>query len=987
MSQYTHNTHGWKREKTTHPLLLAIKLKIKKTGLVKNLLLLGLFCFVLGTLVLLGLMALMSRDLPNPGSLTERTVSQTTKIYDRTGEHVLYEIFGNENRTLEKIQQGFCDPNTTLETDPKGIPLFVVQATVAAEDRSFCEHHGFDFKGFARAVLLNLIGKRVGGSTLTQQLVKNAILSNEKTITRKLKELILSIELERKYSKDEILQIYLNEIPYGSTYYGIEAASQNFYKKSVNDLTLAQGATLAALPKSTTTYLNNPDLLRARRDYILTEMEKMGFIDENALEQAKKENTDIKVNLSNITAPHFVLYVKDLLEEKYGRRTVEEGGLKVITTLDYDKQLIAEEEVKKGVEARGEQYGFTNAALVAEDPKTGEILAMVGSKDYFDDSIDGQVNVATRLRQPGSSFKPIVYAKAFEMGYTPNTVLWDVVTSFPTVTGAYTPHNYDLKERGPIRLRDALQQSLNIPAVKTVMLVGVDQALDFATSLGYTSFENHANFGPSIVLGGGEVQLIEHVGAYSAFANNGKLQEQVSILKVENPDGSTLEEWKQEDGKQVITENTAQMISNVLSDNAARTPVFGPNSALQLGDRPAAAKSGTTNNYNDAWLMGYVPSLASGVWVGNSNGKEMKNRADGSIVAGPIWNAFMKRALATTPIEQFPTPNIPKTGKPVLDGDVPGERVIIDRASGKRATEYTPDTFKEERVYAEYHEILRYINPSDPLGAAPGNMDADPNYQAWEAGVQNWIKVQEKATGKIINQSSPPSEYDDLHVPANFPSIQILSPSNETTITGRDVNIVVNATAPRGVSRVEYYLDGEYLGSRNHLPFEQVVQIPSFVKKGTHLLKVVAYDDIDNSGSATVNLQIAQESELPFFEIVDPKNNQVIEKNGEAYTVVVSFTDPTAFSQVVLSAEVPGTGNRTVVGQVTNPTTPFVTFEWDILNIGRSALSAVGKLKDGSTTVLTPGIVVDVKTGSGVQTAPDGTTPVFKPTVNLNPFQ
>ena len=498
--------------------------------LIKNILLLGVAIAIAASLGLMILIAVMSGSLPNPNSLTERSISQTTKIFDRTGEHLLYEIFGDENRTLKKIQEGFCKDDKNLETDINGIPLYALQATIAAEDRNFCKHNGFDVKGFARALFQNLLGNRVGGSTLTQQLVKNAILSNEKTITRKLKELLLSIELERRYSKDEILQIYFNEIPYGSTYYGIEAASQNLFGKTAHDLTLAEAATLAALPKAPTTYLNNPDRLRVRRDYILGEMKDLGFISQEQFATATTEESPLHVQLTDISAPHFVMYVKEELETTYGERAVAEGGMKVITTLNFDQQKIAEEEVKKkiaeeevkkGVDDRGKAYGFTNAALVAIDPKTGQITSMVGSKDFFDVEIDGQVNVTTRLRQPGSSFKPIVYTKAFELGYTPDTVVLDVVTNFPTSTGTYTPHNYDLKERGLIRLREALQLSLNIPAVKMVYLVSVETALDFATSLGYTNFSDHSAFGMSVVLGGGDVKLLEHTNAYATFANEG----------------------------------------------------------------------------------------------------------------------------------------------------------------------------------------------------------------------------------------------------------------------------------------------------------------------------------------------------------------------------------------------------------------------------------------------------------------------------------
>lgn len=993
MSQHLYNKNGWKNGSSS--IFGRLWRLFRKTRIVKNLLLILIFFLVLGSLLILILMAYASKDLPSPTSLTERKISQTTKIYDRTGEHLLYEISGDQNRTLEKLQQGFCDKtDPKLSFDQNGIPLFAAEATIAAEDRSFCTHNGFDLKGLARAFVLNLMGKRVGGSTLTQQLVKNAILSNEKTVTRKVKELILSIELEQKYSKDEILQIYLNEIPYGSSYYGIEAASQNFFHTSVKDLTVAQAATLAAIPKSTTTYLNNPDLLLARRDHILDEMHKLNFIDDTAWKNAKNEKTPVNIHISNITAPHFVLDVKANLEDKYGRREVEEGGLKVITTLDYKLQQIAEEEVKKGVDAKGSQYGFNNAAFVAEDPKTGQILAMVGSKDYFDKTIDGQVNVTTRLRQPGSSFKPIVYTKAFEMGYTPNTVLWDVVTDFPTVMGTYTPHDYDLKERGPLRIRNALQMSLNIPAVKTVYLVGVDNALNFATSLGYTSFSNHANFGLSIVLGGGEVRLVDHVNAYATFANDGKRNDQVSVLRVEDADGSVLEEWKPKDAKQVVDPNAARMISNVLSDNTARTPIFGPTSTLFLADRPVAAKSGTTNNFHDAWLMGYTPSLAAGVWVGNNSNVAMKNKADGSIVAGPIWNGFMKRALEGTPIEQFIAPDIHPTGKAVLDGTLPLQSVVVDRASGKLATEFTPDSFKETRLYGGYHEILQYITPNDPRGSAPEHPELDPQYATWEKGIVDWMTKRQTETGVVLSQTAPPTEQDDLHVPANTPIIQIESPSNNTTINNREITVHVNASAPRGISRVDYYLEGSFIGSSNKSPFYITTQIPSSITKGVHILKAVAYDDIDNNSSQTISIQLNADDSADSIDLLDPKNGQIIEKTSDVYTIVTSIKNPQTFSSLSVFAEKLGTGIKTLVEQISNPSSSFVTVDWKLPENGTWVLSANAHSKDGSSNLTTAGIIVQLKPSSGVSIQPavtptDDVTPpptIFNPQNSLDPF-
>ncbi len=957
---------GWKSSGKSSFSLQKMWASFRRTAIGKNLLLIILFFFILGVLSVLVLFAIASRDLPSPGSLTERKISQTTKIYDRTGEHLLYEISGNQNRTLKQFQMGFCNPtDPKLTLDPKGIPLYALQATITAEDRAFCEHKGFDAKGFSRAVLLNLTGRRVGGSTLTQQLVKNAILSNEKTLTRKIRELILAIQLEQKYSKDEILQIYFNEIPYGSSYYGIEAAAQNFFGKTVSDLSVAEAATLASLPKAPTTYLNNPDMLKTRRDYILTEMHKLGFIDKTTLDTAKAEQTPVNVQLANIIAPHFVMDVKANLEDTYGRRNVEEGGMRVLTTLDYDLQKIAEEEVEKGVSTKSEQYGFSNAALVAEDPKTGQILAMVGSKDFFDKSIDGQVNVTTRLRQPGSSFKPIVYTKAFEMGYTPNTVLWDVTTHFPTDSGAYTPGNYDLQERGPIDLRHSLQSSLNITSVKVAYLVGVSNALNFATSLGYNSFENHANFGLSIVLGGGEVRLIDHVNAYATFANDGKRHEQVSLLRVEDSNGNVLEEWKKKDPKQVVSENAARMISNVLSDNAARTAVFGASSSLQLGDRPVAAKSGTTNEFHDAWMMGYTPSLAAGVWVGNNNNKAMKNKADGSVVAGPIWNAFMKRALEKTPIESFTQPEILPTNKPILNGSLGSQTVVIDRASGKLATEFTPERFRETRTYGGYHEILHFVTPSDPLGPAPEHPEQDPHYAAWEAGVQTWLQKRQTETGKILVSASAPTEFDDLHIPSNTPTIQIQSPSNNSVVEGRSFAISVSANAPRGVSRVEYYLDDFFLGAVSGFgTFDANLTIPATIPKGLHSLKAVAYDDIDNSSSYTISVQTTSESSTHELSLIDPKNGQQIEKSSNTFVVVASIKNPQSIASVTIYAEKMGTQSKILVGQVINPSSPFVTVDWTLPEAGTWILSASAKPKAEIESISTPGVVVEIKSSS-----------------------
>ncbi len=950
MSRYTYQSNGWRSKRSFSG--------ISRSALIKNLILL---CVALGfafSILLVILIAFASHNLPNPNSLTQRSISQTTKIYDRTGEHVLYEIFGEENRTLKKVQEGFCKDDKNLEMDPNGIPLFALQATIAAEDRKFCSHGGFDLKGIARAVLNNITGNRTGGSTLTQQLVKNAILSNEKTLTRKIKELVLSIELERRYTKDEILQIYFNEIPYGSTYYGIEAAAQNFYQKSVDELSLSQAATLAALPKAPTTYLNNPDRLLARRNYILNEMKDLGFITSEQAESALKEDTTLQPRLTNIDAPHFVLYVKELLEEKYGQRIVEEGGLKVVTTLNWDYQQIAEEEVKKHVEAKGKALKFSNAALVAIDPKSGHILTMVGSKDFFDEEIDGQVNVATRLRQPGSSFKPIVYTKAFEMGYTPNTVVWDVETNFPTVTGIYTPHNYDGQERGPVRLRDALQLSLNVPAVKMAYMVGVENALNFATSLGYSSFSDHSAFGLSIVLGGGEVKLLEHTSVYGVFANDGVRMEPTAILRVEDSDGSVLEEWKQSKGKRVVDANVVRTLSHVLSDNAARAPVFGANSPLSLGDRPVAAKTGTTNNNRDAWLMGYTPSLSVGVWAGNNDNTEMTKSAGGFSAAGPIWNAFMKRVIGSNPIETFTPPVIKQTGKPVLDGQIASAKVVVDKTSGKLATQYTPESQKEEQTFAEYHSLLHYVDRVDPLGTPPNEHGKDPYYAPWEEALQSWIKKQEEKTGKKIVQTAIPTEYDDIHIPENFPSIKITRPNDGGTVR-RTVEMESSANAPRGVARVEYYLDGFFLGSSESSPFRLTSSLPNTIDRGLHTLKAVAFDDVDNSGSTTIGIHVSEDPADSSIALVDPKNGQTIESPAQPYTIVISLKHPDEYNWIRVYADPIGQGARQFVGQQNSPSSVFQTFDWTLPSEGSYALSAEGLTKSGQS-VKTAGVIVKI---------------------------
>jgi len=783
----------------------------------------------------------ISRDLPNPNQLINRQVAQSTKIYDRTGQNILYEISGDERRTLVPL---------------KDIPDHVKQATIAIEDKNFYKHGGFSVWAMIRTAITNIIyNQSAGGSTLTQQFIKNAVLSNEKTVTRKVKELILSYQLEKKFSKDEILQMYLNEIPYGSNAYGVEAASQKYFGKSVKDVTLAEAAILAALPQSPSRYSPygaNKDLLLKRKDYVLDLMAEQGYISTAERDDAKKQEIVFKGRDNNMTAPHFVMYIKEMLAEKYGEKMIEQEGLKIYTTLDLYKQKIAEEVITDRTANYPQKYGANNAALVSIDPKTGQILAMVGSRDYFDDSIDGQVNVATSPRQPGSSIKPIVYAAMFAKGYTPNTILYDVVTNFSTdASTPYIPHDYDLKERGPVSIRQALAGSLNIPAVKAIYLTGINNVIDLAENLGYTTLSDRSRFGLSLVLGGGEVKLLEHTNAFSAFARDGVMSPVVSILKVEDKNGKVIEEYQPSE-KKVLDSQIARMINSILSDNAARAFIFTAKNYLTLSDRPVAAKTGTTNDYHDAWTIGYTPSLVTGVWVGNSDNKAMKGKADGSIVAAPIWHDYMSRVLTGTPVENFKAPDDYTTGKPILDGQIPPQVVQVDKSSGLLATTSTPPELIEERSTIVNHSILFYVDKDNPRGPIPTNPASDPQFNLWENAINLWSS---KHASSSISTSTIPVNYDDLHKPENKPTISILSPLKNQTITSPSLEIQVEANSPRGISRIEYYLNNNLWQTKWGTPTLFTEPINS-LGNGYHTLKVRACDDVENCTEDSINFNL-----------------------------------------------------------------------------------------------------------------------------------
>lgn len=602
----------------------------------------SVFLIIIATTSFLYLVA----KTPLGNSLYTRNIAQTSVIYDRTGTHVLYKIHGEENRKILNHDQ---------------IPDVVRAATIATEDDNFYSHHGVDFLAIIRALKTDIATGTAsqGASTITQQLARSAFLNRDKTIGRKILEAIYAIKIERKYSKNDILDAYLNQVPYGSNAYGIEAAAETYFGKQAKDLTLAQAATLAAMTKAPTYYSPygpNRDALIQRQQSVLARIATLKLEPAPLITTAQTIDItkDIKPFVEPIEAPHFVFYALDQLRKRYTEKMLESNGLKIYTTLDYDKQKLAET-IVAGSNSSLKQYGATNAALVALDPRNGQIIAMVGSKNYFDPTIDGQVNVTTRPRQPGSSFKPFVYAKAFEDGYQPESLVLDAPTNFgPDGSGRpYIPRNYDGRFHGIQTMRSALAGSLNIPAIKTLRAVGVGAAIEMAHRLGITTLNQPERYGLSLVIGGGEVTLLDETSGFSVFANDGKRNPVDSILKIINNKGNVIQENKPAN-LPVLDSQVARKIDSILSDNPARVPIFGPNNKLFIPGRIVAAKTGTTQEFRDAWTVGFTPDIAVGVWAGNNNNTPMHDGADGSFVAAPIWNTFLSTILEKYPTEYPP---------------------------------------------------------------------------------------------------------------------------------------------------------------------------------------------------------------------------------------------------------------------------------------------------------------------------------------------
>ncbi len=670
---------------------------------------------------------------PTPGlsSFETRKVSESTKLYDRTGETLLYDLDTDAKR--ERVPLASISPR-------------IREATIATEDSGFYEHGGISLTGIMRSVAKDALifvglsdGYTQGGSTITQQVVKNTLLTGKKSLTRKIHEIILAIKLERVYTKDEILEAYLNEMPYGGPFYGVETASRAFFGKSASDVGLAEAAYLAAVLQAPTYYSpygNHRKELDARKNFVLSRMAELGYITEDEkLAAAREEVVFTPQRASSIIAPHFVFYVREYLENTYGP-TVVDQGLKVITTIDAELQHDAEAIVAEYGEANQGKFNASNAALIAIDPKTGQIISMVGSRDYFNEDIQGSYNAALATRQPGSSFKPLVYATALAKGYTPQTAVFDLPTQFSTTCDpsdnhnselpCYAPQNYDGQFRGPMTFTTALAQSINIPAVKVLYLAGIQNVIDLAESLGITTLGSSRDYGLSFALGAAEIKLIELTNAYATFAADGVYHPTSAILSVTDASGTVLEEYK-ESATQAMDAGVAHDLSSMLSNNAARQPSYAPNNPMYIPGYDVAAKTGTTNDYRDTWTVGYSPSIAVGVWAGNNDNTPMVKETAGYIVA-PMWRAFMDKALAKYPVEYFGTPRgVSPDAKPIFFGNYAADGV---------------------------HDVLHYVNRADPTGPAPVNPANDGQYRYWEYAVQGWASTNPFAADQFESQDT-----------------------------------------------------------------------------------------------------------------------------------------------------------------------------------------------------------------------------------------
>ncbi|OGM75173.1 hypothetical protein A3H21_02845 [Candidatus Woesebacteria bacterium RIFCSPLOWO2_12_FULL_42_8] len=820
--------------------------KIKSTKLltVAKLIFIGVVLGVVGFFVIV---TVLSFTLPPPDQIIRRE-GFSTKILDRNGE-VLYDIFTDQKRTKVALEN---------------VSDWAKKATISIEDKNFYSHQGFDPTGYVRAVF-NIIfrGKLQGGSTLTQQLVKNVLLSPERTVLRKIKEFILTIQVEQRYSKDEILELYLNEMPYGGTAFGIEAAAETYYGNSAKDLSLAQSVILAGLPQRPSyysPYTGDSSAYIGRAESVLRRLREDGYITLEQEEEAKSQlgTVEIKSRDALFRAPHFVQYVQREMENRYGESVIESGGLKVTTTLDLDLQEAAQKIVAEEIN-KVESLNITNGAAVVTNPQTGEILAMVGSKDFNAKDYDGQVNVAMSLRQPGSAIKPVTYVTALKKGYTASTLIMDVPTTFPGGVGQsdYNPVNYDGKYRGPVQLRYALANSINLPAVKMLALVGIQDVLETAYDLGLSTLEptndTLSRVGLSLTLGGGEVRLLELTNAYNAFVNTGRRTDLVAILKVEDITGRVLEKNEPKAGRQVLTSEEAYIIADILADNEARSAVFGTNSLLNISGKKVAVKTGTTNDKRDNWTVGGSPDGMVGVWVGNNDNSAMKQVASGVSGASPIWRRILLEALEKRQSNTLEQPDglisasvdlvsgyrshdgYPSRTEIFIKGTQPGDdsvhqKLKVCRSYGKLAT-------PSDVAKGDYNEKEYFTFKEEDPTAPPG----EPN--RWQEGILNWLTTQSD------ERYHPPSDYCGTQNPIN---VEFVSPRDRDSNLPGTFKMKVTADSSTKITLVEFEVDGIKVRSFDGLPYEHDLTL----EKGVHALAAIAYDEKNNTSNRKIAIGV-----------------------------------------------------------------------------------------------------------------------------------
>ncbi|KKQ31872.1 MAG: Penicillin-binding protein, 1A family [Candidatus Shapirobacteria bacterium GW2011_GWF2_37_20] len=806
-----------------------------------------LIVFGVGLVLMIILFAWYSKDLPSPTKVVRRE-GFASRIYDRNGE-LLYDLYHDQKR------QPVTDDL---------IPDYLKKATVAVEDKDFYNHSGFDPMAPFR-IIKNLFyfKKLTGGSTLTQQLVKNVLLTSEVSVTRKIKEFILAVQIESKYKKNDILLMYLNEAPYGGTAWGVGTAAEQYFGKAVKDLGLAESAILAGLPQRPNVYSpfsSNPTAYVARTEHVLNRMVEDGYIDAETKNMTMEEVKNYKFyeNTSKLSAPHFVFWIKELLSERYGEDVAEGGGLKVSTTLDIKLQNQVQQIVSDQID-KSEKLLISNGAALVMDPRDGQVLAMVGSRGYNSDKTSGQFNVVTQgLRQPGSAIKPITYLMALRKGYTAASMIMDTPVSFP-VAGQrdYSPQNYTGKFLGPMSLREALGNSINTIAVKMLARVGVDNMLQQAYDMGVSTLEptaeNMKKFGFAVTLGGADVKMIDLASAYSAFANGGYKIEPVGILKVEDKDGRVLEEFHPSNGKKVMSPQEAFIISNILSDNNARSLTFGAVNSLAISNYQVAVKTGTTNEKKDNWTIGWTPNLLASVWVGNNDSTPMGKVASGVSGAAPIWRQIMLYALPKREKQDFPIPD-----KIV--------NISVDKLSGygvhdgfESKTEYFIDgtqTNISDPIHLKLKICRDKTGLATPEDVANGNFDEkeyfnfkeeDPvsvdGRNRWQEGIDGWINSQENK-----DMYAPPFSYcrDDGAVGVSFDQ-----PGDHST-QGNEVSVKISTSSLKKITEVKLWVDGSEVKTWNERPFEGNFNMST----GPHTLKVRAVDKDGASNEREIRIGV-----------------------------------------------------------------------------------------------------------------------------------